>query len=95
MNEDMALLSLLADIRKAAGDPMGKLMQSELVEHIAALRADAERYRWLRNESIDYPYAETIASPWCVYGSDSDAYPSRPIDREELDAAVDAAKAGK
>lgn len=95
MNDYPGLLSFIAAIREAAGDAEGRLMQSELVASIAALRADAERYRWLRNESIDYPYAETIASPWCVYGPDSDAYPSRPIDREELDAAVDAAKAGK
>lgn len=58
-----------------------------------AMRENAERYLWLRNESICYPYSVTKASPWCVYGPDSDAYPSRPIDREELDAAVDAARA--
>ena len=38
--DDLALLSLLADIRKAAGDAEGKLMQSDLVAHIASLRAD-------------------------------------------------------
>lgn len=36
---DFALLGLLADIRKAAGDPTGKLMQDELVAHITSLRA--------------------------------------------------------
>ncbi|MFT0533972.1 hypothetical protein ACMHYJ_14255 [Castellaniella hirudinis] len=48
------LLRLLVDIRFAAGDD-GKRMQPELVEHIAALRKDAERYRWLKaNIQDDY-----------------------------------------
>jgi hypothetical protein len=34
----MSELSLLADIRIAAGDPTGKLMQTELVSRITALR---------------------------------------------------------
>lgn len=38
------LLNLLADIREAAGDPEGKLMQDELVEHIRRLREKAEEY---------------------------------------------------
>ena len=37
--DDLALLSLLADIRKAAGDAEGRLMQDELVARIEALRA--------------------------------------------------------
>jgi hypothetical protein len=36
------LLNLLADIRAAAGDPEGKLMQDELVEHIAQLYRNSE-----------------------------------------------------
>ena len=46
-SNDIALLSLLADIRKAAGDPTGKLMQDELVASIAALRADSERLNYI------------------------------------------------
>ena len=34
---EVALFHLLADIRAAAGDPEGKLMQDELVEHIRGL----------------------------------------------------------
>lgn len=34
-NAELALLELLYDIRKAAGDPEGKMMQEELVEKIA------------------------------------------------------------
>lgn len=47
-NNHMASLMLVADIRAAAGDPEGRLMQPELVAHIEALRVDAGRYRWLR-----------------------------------------------
>lgn len=35
--ESTALLGLLADIRAAVGDPNGKLMQDELVEHCRKL----------------------------------------------------------
>lgn len=35
--QNASLLRLLADIRSAAGDPNGRLMQDELVEHIAEL----------------------------------------------------------
>lgn len=36
--QNISLLSLLADIRAAAGDPSGRLMQDELVEHIRKLK---------------------------------------------------------
>jgi len=43
--ENLRLLSLLADIRAAVGDPTGKLMQDDLVERCRALRlTDAERF---------------------------------------------------
>jgi len=38
-----AALELLADIRAAAGDPDGKMMQTELVQHIAEIRERAAR----------------------------------------------------
>lgn len=40
-----SLLSLLADIRRAVGDPHGRLMQDELVERCAKLREALERLR--------------------------------------------------
>jgi hypothetical protein len=43
--ESAALLGLLADIRAAVGDPTGKLMQDELVEHCRKLYADNELLR--------------------------------------------------
>lgn len=53
--EEFTLLGLLADIRAAAGDPSGKLMQDELVQHIAGVvkerddlreRLDAQIQQW-------------------------------------------------
>jgi len=41
--DNVALLKLLADIRCAAGDPEGRLMQDELVKHIADMRRDHDR----------------------------------------------------
>lgn len=49
-SEGYSLLSLLADIRAAVGDPMGKLMQNELVEHCRRLREDKERIEWLESK---------------------------------------------
>lgn len=39
------LLSLLYDIRVAAGDKEGRLMQSELLAHISAMRLDASKLK--------------------------------------------------
>ena len=44
-NNHMASLMLVADIRAAAGDPDGRLMQPELLTHIEALRVDAARWK--------------------------------------------------
>ena len=53
--EEFTLLGLLADIRAAAGDPTGRLMQDELVQHIAGVvkerddlreRLDAQIKQW-------------------------------------------------
>lgn len=53
--EEFTLLHLIADIRAAAGDPTGRLMQDELVQHIAAIvkerddlreRLDAQIKQW-------------------------------------------------
>ena len=43
--ESTVLLSLLYDIRAAAGDKDGKLMQSELVELIARQREECDQMR--------------------------------------------------
>lgn len=42
---EAALFGLLADIRDAVGDPEGKLMQSELVEHCREMREERDRLR--------------------------------------------------
>lgn len=53
--EEFTLLHLIADIRAAAGDPTGRLMQDDLVQHIAAIvkerddlreRLDAQIKQW-------------------------------------------------
>lgn len=38
MSKQNALLGLVSDIRAAVGDPKGKLMQDELVEHCRTMR---------------------------------------------------------
>jgi hypothetical protein len=55
-----------------------------MLEAIAALRRDAERYRWLRDA---HPATEeVIAVAW--------GDPARNMRHEDLDAAIDAAMAG-
>lgn len=48
--DEHTLLGLLADIRAAAGDPQGRLMQAELVEHIRTLKARVDQAEHLRAE---------------------------------------------
>lgn len=43
--DEFTLLGLIADIRAAAGDPTGKLMQDELVRHIAAVVKERDDLR--------------------------------------------------
>lgn len=42
--QNASLLRLIADIRAAAGDPNGRLMLDELVEHIRTMRRGADAY---------------------------------------------------
>lgn len=84
--DDLALLSLLADIRKAAGDAEGRLMQDELVASIAALRADAERWQWLRNR----PYGGLQVLAWASEGNTLDIRHAC-----DLDELIDTARAAK
>lgn len=43
--EEFSLLGLIADIRAAAGDPAGRLMQDELVQHIAGVVKERDDLR--------------------------------------------------
>lgn len=85
-----SLLSLIADIRAAAGDPTGKLMQDELVAHVIALRVDAERYRWLRKPYNAIVYALDPINWNKAPHSNKTHY--RYETPEILDAAIDAAR---
>ena len=45
-----AALFLLADIRRAVGDPTGKLMQSELVAHCGEIYRESQLYRQMHKD---------------------------------------------
>jgi hypothetical protein len=61
-----------------------------LTAEIEALRADAEAYRWLRNEAQNYL---VDGLPWCVTGS---VYGGcDPVYGADLDAAIKAAIAAR
>lgn len=79
-----AALSLVADVRAAIGDD-GKLMQPELIEYCKAMKRDAERYRWLRNDSGD-----DFETPWIALGMHGNEW----LTGEHADAAIDAAMGG-
>lgn len=76
---EMVGLQCLADIRAAVGDS-GKMMQGELVAHVAGLAKDAARYRWAV-ESEDNAYA--LVGSVLLAGTD----------RSAIDADIDAARA--
>lgn len=44
-SDELTALGLVADLRKALGDPLGRLMQDELVAHAVALVAERDRLR--------------------------------------------------
>ena len=73
MSDDTtALISLLVDIRAAAGDD-GKRMQDELVEHIAEMRKDAGRYRFLRGDAPGVGHIVEDMHECALCGEDLDA----------------------
>jgi hypothetical protein len=57
---------------------------------IAALKADAARYRWLRKHAIYFGHDDRkTATPWCVLGTRYED--ANPVHGEQLDSEVDAA----
>ena len=52
LGDHEAALRLVTDVRAVIGDD-GRRMQPELIEYCKAMKRDAERYRWLRNDSGD------------------------------------------
>lgn len=56
MNDIIGLLNLIADIRVAVGDPTGKLMQDELVEHCKKLKQENEELKRFYLKAIRNKY---------------------------------------
>ena len=83
-----ALRCLAFDYVRSDEDELGKFV-SELTALVAeneALRADAERYRWIRSHQHDGSTLPYIARP------DSDCLDRWTYRNEEADAAIDAAR---
>lgn len=72
------LAAVLAMLRRI---PALEAERDQLRAEVEALRADAERYRWLRSDS------QTVTGP-CAYGS----WMGLPMFNDELDSAIDAAR---
>lgn len=78
---EQQLMTQAAEIAAAGHAGWGNTMQDAAAE-LAALRKDAERYRWLREHSTEYSLTQ------------KDGYGGRELlGWDELDAAVDAAMA--
>jgi hypothetical protein len=90
VTDDVALLNLIADIRAAAGDKDGKLMQDELVARIAGLRVDAERYQWLVAVAGAHNLIARFTGYFRLYRR-----AEVPDDKAGLDAAIDDARSEK
>lgn len=89
---DIDSLQCLADIRAAVGDS-GQMMQPELVECIKRLRADAERYRWLRRKFCIISDCEGHAE-FCPINLPRPTYIA-PNPAIELDVALDRERLGQ
>lgn len=84
IGDHAAALRLVTDVRAAIGDD-GERMQPELIEYCCAMKRDAERYRWLRNDSGD-----DFETPWIALGMHGNEW----LTGEHADAAIDAANGG-
>ena len=88
------VLQLVADIRAAVGDPTGKLMQDELVEHCRTLRTERDQYRMMAGELIaairinslrgtfatcTHDDIELWLKPWIARLNPSPSAPSAPL----------------
>lgn len=74
--EEFTLLHLIADIRAAAGDPTGRLMQDDLVQHIAAIVKERDDLRERLDAQIKQWQADTsslLADRWAAMESRSKA----------------------
>ena len=60
----------------------------DLVEELGELRADAARYRWLRDTAYHATAGPNGKMVWCVTGEGCST--EEPIYGEALDAAIDA-----
>ena len=64
---------------------------ARLIAERDALREDAERYRWLRDRSVNFdPNDDGKGTPYCVYGLGMGD--TSPTFGTELDAMVDASR---
>ena len=79
---------VLQDSCEAKADRIDRLGES--VERLQALRADAERYQWLREESGKRPDFYSGEASWMV--SRSQGGMGQNFFGEKIDAAIDAAR---
>ena len=84
---DQAAMGWLTSLRWASGD-RGERMLPELVAHIEGLAKDAGRYRWLRNQSMEYRQNGPAAIMAEVSGEKGTF-----LELDDLDAAIDTAMA--
>ncbi len=89
---DQTIASLRAENKRLENETrvMHRLMESGLAE-LEQARADAERYRFLRDKAINAsPFNKNGHMVWAVIGLSAEEH--HPADGEELDRAIDAAR---
>lgn len=90
------MLRLLADIRAAAGDPEGKLMQPELIAHIQQMHQDAadaaQVRKYLAGFGTERPLLDTVQS--IIANQSQPTSPARAIEtlQEHLNDVWDTAE---
>lgn len=93
--DEHTLLGLLADIRAAAGDREGRLMQAELVEHIRGLKARADQAEQLAARVAELEQYEDMVILRCGELETFDEYRAamQRDDSDRLRAEVEALRA--
>ena len=95
--DEFTLLGLIADIRAAAGDPAGRLMQDELVQHIAGIvkerddlceRLDAQIKQWQADTGALAKKAHRLAADLKDMTRDRDLLKAENLALKTLDGSM-------
>jgi len=90
MIDTKAVRALADDVEKHWAINRAYETLRQCADEIDAMKEDAERYRWLRNDSINASWKTPTVTAYCPDGINVD----NVLDGERLDDAIDRARKG-